>query len=202
MSTTPAVIATTTEAPPVSFVLPVAVEEPAPPRVEALISQVAKEFGISSTTLYNLAYSESRLDPDPPGHNDGGLAAGIVQIHYDTWHFTREQVLDPEFSLRFAAKHIKAGDAWKYWTPLNCYTYVDTKFSFGLPKMAQIVPNSEPYVGSVAIFHYSGGVKHIAYVTAIGTGSFTVKEANFKAGVIGTRTIQLSDPFLDGFWMP
>ncbi len=176
--------------------------EPEKPTIESLISDIAKEYKISSTTLFNLADSESELNPDPKGHNDGGRAAGIMQIHYKTWGFTKEQVLDPEFSLSFAAKHIAEGDAWKYWTPMNCYTFVNTKFNFTLPPMDVLYPNSPIKVGSVAIFMYSGGVKHVALVTNIKGGNFVVQEANYKPGVIGNRTIPLSDPHLIGFWTP
>ena len=172
--------------------------------VEALISKIAKEHDISSTTLYNLALSESKLNPDPPGHNDGGLAAGIVQIHYEDWGFTKEEVLDPEFSLTFAAKHIKKGDAYKYWTPLNCYTFVWTKIR-NLPRMALIQPNSEPVVGGVAIFYYKDRttgeqVKHIAYITQVLEGGIKIVEANKEPGLITTRKVDLNDPHYYGTW--
>lgn len=169
------------------------------PSLEALISDVSAEYGISSTTLYNLAYSESRLNPDPPGHNDGGRAAGIVQIHYDVWGFTREQVLDPEFSLRFAAEHIKKGDAWKWWTPMNCYTYLAQFVT--LPKMKDIVPTSILTDTKVAIFDYHG-LKHIALVTSTEQNGFWVKEANYVAGKIGERFVKWGDKSLTGYWSP
>lgn len=168
--------------------------------IESLISKVAQEMDVSSTTLYNVAQSESGLNPDPPGHNDGGLAAGLVQIHYKTWGFTKEQALDPEFSLRFLAKHLKAGDAWKYWTSLNCYTFVDTKFHFTLPRMEDLEPNGALRVGAVALFTYSNRVRHFAIVTSVQKSTFTVQEANFTAGVIGMRTVEKDDTHLDGFW--
>lgn len=159
---------------------------------------------MSSTTLFNVAFSESNLNPDPKGDNDGGLAAGLVQIHYDTWHITREQALDPEFSLRFLAKRLKAGDAWKYWTSLNCYTYVSHLVS--LPRMAEITVNTNvPHKGQVAIFWYKdkntgAREKHVAYVSGVSGSTFTVKEANFTGGLIGTRVININDPHLAGFW--
>lgn len=174
-----------------------------PETIEDMITRIADEEGISRETLYNLANSESKLEANPEGHNDGGKAAGIVQIHYETWGFTKEQVLDPEFSLRFAAEHIKKGDAWKYWSPMNCYTYLKYALKVSLPKMAQIVPSSfVPVAGAVAVFNYSGNVKHVALVRSVNGRSFTVKEANFKAGLVGERTISLDDPFLAGFYYP
>lgn len=175
-------------------------EEHSPPGVEALISQIAEEYSIPSTTLYNLAYSESRLNPDPPGHNDGGTSAGVVQIQYKQWGITKEQALDPEFALRFAAKKIAKGEEY-YWTPCNCYSHVKT-FIPNLPRTAELWPNSEPQIGSVALFRYSNGVRHYAYVKSVGEGFVRVTEANKTPCSIGERTVSLSDPFLLGFFMP
>ena len=66
--------------------------------------------------------------------------------------------------------------------------------------MAQIVPNASLHEGAVAVFQYSDGTKHVAYVSYITGRTFTVKEANFKAGLIGTREVSLDDPFLQGFF--
>ena len=206
MTSTPAQIETA-EAPTqeVSFVATVVepVEAPEPPtlNVQALVSDIAKEYGVSSTTMYNVAKSESELQADPPGYNDGGLACGVVQVHADVWNLDCDELKEkPQIGLELLASRMKIGDAWKYWTPLNCYTFVNTKFGFGLPKMAGIVPNSEPLEGSVAIFQYSNGIKHVAYVTSVQEGKFSVQEANFKPGLIGTRIISLQDPFLVGFY--
>jgi len=146
--------------------------------------------------------SESKLKADPQGHNDGGRAAGIVQIHYETWGFTKEEVLDPEFSLRFAAKHIKADTAWKYWTPLNCYIYLKFARKIPLPPTAQLWPNSEAHIGAVALFRYSNGVRHYAEVIGLSEGRITLMEANFEPGKVGKRTIAMTDPHLQGFWSP
>ena len=210
ISTTPVtsdVLSLPLEAPSHLAILQQAVSEqivPTPPKptVESLISSVAKEYGISSTTLYNLAYSESKLNPDPKGHNDGGKACGVVQIHADLWDFDCQELIDdPEIGLEFAAKHIKAGTAWKYWTPANCYSYLKYALKIPLPRMAQITPNASAKVGMVAVFYYKS-VKHVAYVTAMGKTSFTVKEANYKAGLVATREVSLNDPHLSGFYNP
>lgn len=155
-----------------------------------------------------MAKSESKLDPDPQGHNDGGLACGVVQVHAELWNMDCDELISsPEIGLEFLAKHIKKGDAWKYWTSLNCYTYVNTKFNFKLPHMADIIVNTSiAHKGEVAIFWYRSNVtgkleKHIALtISDVENGTFTVAEANFKPGVIGTRVIHIDDPHLAGFW--
>lgn len=175
--------------------------------VEPLISSIAEEMGVSSTTMYNVALSESGLQADPKGHNDGGLACGVVQVHADVWHMDCQDLIDhPEVGLRFLAKHLKMGDAWKYWTSLNCYTYLSHLVD--VPKMAQIqVDTTIPHTGEVAIFWYRDKStkeleKHVAYVSSVQNNTFTVKEANFKGGLIGERVIPKSDPYLSGFYDP
>lgn len=115
-----------------------------------------------------------------------------------------EAQLDPDFPLESVAKHLKAGDAWKYWESLNCYKFVKDHIP-SLPRMAEIQPNSRPKVGGVAIFWYTDKTtgeweKHVAIETAVKGSHITIKEANFKAGVIGTRVIHTSDPHYVGTW--
>jgi hypothetical protein len=176
------------------------IPDPPPKSVEALISRVAEEYGISSSTLHNLAQSESRLNPGAIG--DGGKSCGVVQIQYKLWGFTCEELIEhPEIGLQFAAKHIRDGTAWKYWTPMNCYSYLKYALNLPLPKMAHIIPNSDPRVGSVAIFRYADGTKHVAYVQKMHGQTFTVREANFKAGLVATREVSFTDPYLQGFYV-
>lgn len=143
---------------------------------------------------------------NPNAVGDHGLAVGLTQIHYKEWGFTKEQVLDPEFSLTFLAKHIKAGDAWKYWTSLNCFTYLLYAQKIPLPSMARIVSNTDiPHIGEVAIFWYTDKetgkyVKHVAVITKLlPGGNFEVLEANFEAGKVGRRVININDSHLQGF---
>lgn len=169
---------------------------------QSLISKVAEEVGISSSTLYNLAMSESNLNPNAIG--DKGCSVGIVQINLCVHtSISKEQALNPEWALRYAAREILA-DREDAWSVCNCYSYVWTKKK-GLPKMAQIQPNSEAQVGSVAIFYYKDRetgkqVKHVALVTRVTSNSVTVDEANFTKCLTGTRVIPISDPRMVGFW--
>ena len=130
---------------------------------------------------------------------------GLVQINLDyppllepsQPPITREQALDPEFALNFAAKAIKQGKE-SAWTACNCYSLVRYKAG-PLPRMAAIAPNSPAKVGSVAIFNYRG-VKHIAYVESIEADGIHVLEANKTKCLVGRRVISPYDPSLAGFW--
>ena len=65
--------------------------------------------------------------------------------------------------------------------------------------MEDIVPNTTPAVGKVAIFKYNT-VKHIALITKLNQDSFEVKEANYRPALIDTRTVSWDDSHLVGFW--
>jgi len=169
--------------------------------IEGMISRIASETKVSSTTLYNLAWSESRLDPAAVSSTGD---YGLVQINLDypplldplQTPITEEQALDPEFALNFAAKAIKLGKE-SAWVSCNCYSLVKTRIP--LPKMASIVPNSPAQVGGVAIFNYRG-VKHIAYIEKITSAGYHVLEANKTKCLIGRRVVSFTDPNLTGFW--
>lgn len=204
MSTTPtAVIATTTHTPPTSFVLPGRIEtkvDVAPQEsVAALISRVATEVGVSSTTLYNLSYNESGLNPDARG--DKGCSLGLTQQNVcANTDITKEQALDPEWSLRRAAKDIKSGKEYRYMV-CNCWGYIKANFIKSLPNTAALYPNSEPRVGAVAIYDYNG-TPHYAYVTTIGDGTYKEIGANLKPCDVGRREVSYSKAELVGFWYP
>ena len=65
-----------------------------------------------------------------------------------------------------------------------------------------LVPNyfGTPREGDIALFKYSSGVAHAAYVfTSFTDNAFYVHEANFKRGEYTERAIFTDDPFLIGF---
>lgn len=103
--------------------------------------------------------------------------------------------LNFEDSINYFISEYKAGRGWQ-WTSANCYAYASlfTK----LPKMKEIVPNTTPHVGAVAIFMYN--VKHIGIVTSINSEGFFLKESNYEAGKIGKRFIPWTSPSLEGFY--
>lgn len=178
----------------------------APQTLAEMIDKVSVEIGISSSTLTNLVWSESRNKADAVG--DKGESLGLVQINLAVTNaererkgltrITREEAFDAEFALRYAANEIKEGRE-SAWSVCNCYALVSTKVK--LPRMAQITPNSSGKVGNVAIFYY-GKVKHIAYVIKTDTEGFTVQEANKTHCLTGTRFVKWGDPSLTGFYDP
>lgn len=158
-------------------------------------SRIATEYGISTTTFSNLIYSESRWDPN--ARNEKTQDRGILQINR-VWHpeVSDECALDPDCALPWGAQRIKDGYIHE-WVPANCYLYVSLFLK--LPKMAQIVPNSTPQVGAVAVFQYKN-LKHIAIITKLESDGFWVKEANYIPAMIGERFVKWNDPSLEGFW--
>lgn len=166
------------------------------PTLQERATLIAEEFKISTTTFTNLIQSESGFDPDIPDSPQGDR--GLLQINR-RWHpeVSDECAYDAECAMRWAAKRIANGYIHE-WTVANCYTYVSlfTK----LPKMRDIVPNTNRAPSTVAIFQYNQ--KHIAYVTKIEDGGFWVKEANYKPALVSTRFVLYDDPSFLGFYKP
>lgn len=155
---------------------------------------IAEEYGISTTTLFNLIASESNWNPKAVSKTgDYGLVQINLASHSD---ITKEQALDPIFSLQWAAQHIKEGQE-SIWVACNSWSFVKVQIP-SLPPMAGIQPRDGPTKGSVAIFDYHG-LKYVAYVTDLGGDSFGVLEADYKPCVIGSRRVSWDDPTLSGF---
>ena len=164
--------------------------------LQELSNRVAIEYGIATTTLANLVWSESKWDPN----KDNGDDRGLVQINrYFNPGVTDEQAFDPEFSLRFAAQKIAEGNEY-LWTVCNCYSYVKLRIP-NLPATKDLIPNSPPRVGSVALFDYHGK-KHYVFVETLGSHTFSFPEANFEPCLVSRRSASYDDPFLVGYWHP
>lgn len=170
-----------------------------------MADRIAGEYGIPSTTLRNLVYSESRWNPDAESKTgDCGLAQINDTLNPSGKGVPCEQAKDPAYALDFAARYIKAGQADR-WVACNCYLLVKAKIPL-LPLMKDVLPNTTPHVGAVAIFEYTSTkgayVKHIALITSIAAEGFTVLEANKQPCLIGSRFIRWDDPRLVGFFAP
>lgn len=66
---------------------------------------------------------------------------------------------------------------------------------------ADLIPNyfGTPFVGDVAIFHYTN-TAHASYVELVyPSGNFEISEANYVSNEYSERLIMLDDPFLIGF---
>lgn len=197
-----AVLATSTItfAPPIAYAASVDLPE--------MATRIAIEHGISPVALKNLANSESTWNPKSRGDFNAKKGSycsyGLTQINICAHpEVTKEQALDPEWNLEWAAEVIESGKGYIY-TSGNCYSLVSTKIP-NLPRMAAIQPNSPPVPGAVAIFYYrdrqTGKVeKHVAYTKAVKDGAVVIQEANKEPFLIDTRTVSLSDPHLAGFW--
>lgn len=177
-----------------STYIPVAEAKAPEPTLQEVAQEIAREYEISTSTLFNLVHSESRWDPNASSTTGD---YGLVQINPKYHNVTIEQALDPVFALKFAAKRIKSGQEYQ-WTACNCFSLVKTKIK-NLPRMADIYPNSVPDVGKVAIFYY-GSVKHVAYITKITGTGFWVLEANYEPCLIEKRFVSYADRALVGYW--
>lgn len=167
------------------------------------INNIAAEYKISSTTLYNLAYNESRLDPravSPTGDY------GIVQLNLKAppvlekgqAPITEELAFNTTFALRFAAKAISL-NRQSAWTVCNCYSYVRARVP-SFPPQSQLAPTTGAYGATkVAIFDYDG-VPHYGIVVSSDSTGFIVDEANYRPCVVGTRHVDWGDAHLVGFW--
>lgn len=190
-------MATTT----VSFLVPTAQAATKVETLHEMASRIAIEHSIPPEHLFNLIQSESKWNPSAKG--DYGCSMGLTQINTCKHDISSTQALDPETNLEWAAKEIEKGNGY-WWTSGNCYSFVWLLVP-NLPHMAQIIPNEEARVGSVAIFYYKDKetgkqVKHVAYVTSVNSQTVTIREANFEAFKIDTRVVDRSDPHLVGFW--
>lgn len=166
-----------------------------PETLQEKADKAADRYGVSRVKLRNLVQYESGWIPDREG--DGGESHGLVQIRLKSHPgITKEQAIDPDFALDYAAKAIQEGTESQF-TVCNCYALVSTKVR--LPRMAGVLPNTTPHVGAVAIFRY-GEVKHIALVTKLSAEGFWVFEANKDPCVVASRFIEWGDPHLAGFF--
>lgn len=164
--------------------------------------RIAKEYEIPFEVMDSIVKSESKWNPDPPGSNDNGKSAGLVQIHLpDHPEITREQALDPEFALTFLAKEIKAGNEWKWWI-CNCVYYVRTQ-GVKLPKIgdpSKLTPNSDyPRVGGAIILKY-GDVWHLALIERVTEEGIYISENNKIRCQHTERLIKWGSPEIQGYW--
>lgn len=162
--------------------------------LESQIVRIAENNKIATTSLYNLAMSESSLGEARVG--DSGKSCGVIHFHRDYYPEENSRCEDDEYILNRAAQMIANGEGWKF-TPGNCYQFVKALIG-KLPRMSEIIPNSDyPRVGGLAIFHYKE--KHIAVVDEVLEDGFWIREANYEPYKIGKRFIKWNDKNLIGF---
>ena len=175
--------------------IPVAEAQVREPTLQEIATEVAREYEIPTSTLFNLVYSESRwVSTSTSSTGDYGLVQINLKYNPDV---TEEEALDPVFALHFAASRIKKGSE-HLWTACNCVSLVRSKVP-SMPKMASIQPNGKAGVGKIAVFYY-GKVKHVAYVTKVEAKGFWVLESNYEPCLIAKRFVSWGDRALEGFW--
>jgi hypothetical protein len=164
--------------------------------LEEKINRIAIAKGIATTTLYNLALTESSLGKQRVG--DDGKSCGVVHFHKDYYPEEFARCGDDEFILNRAAEMIANGEDYKF-TPCNCYQFVKI-FVGNLPRMKEIMSNSRvPRVGGLIILDYNG-LKHIAYLVKVSKDGIHVKEANFTPCLAAERLIDFTDKAIVGFY--
>lgn len=166
--------------------------------MEERICDIAKTYpDVPCDTLLNLAKSESSMNPLKENKaGDRGLFQ-ISRTHHP--EVADDCAFDVDCATQWTAGRITEGYLSE-WTSGNCYAFA-TVLVGKLPKMAELAPNGPPIVGSVAIFNYEG-VRHLGVIQSLGGTIFTIREANYKPGLIGFRDVPYNDPHLIGFYDP
>lgn len=86
--------------------------KPETPALDVMIQKIAIEENVDPALAVRVAKAESNLNPNAKNVNtDGSIDRGLFQIN-SKWHpdVTDAQAYDPEFSARFFAKAVKAGN--------------------------------------------------------------------------------------------
>lgn len=167
--------------------------------IEDKINRIAEVNGISTTTLYNLSFSESSLGEKRVG--DSGDSCGIIHHMRQFYPEQFERCEDDEFILTFASQQIAKGNESIY-VPCNCYAFAKVLVDYKLPPMREIVPNSiVPRVGGLVILYY-GKVKHIAVIQEVSEIGIRIREANYEPCALGERTLTWSQLVKAGYWHP
>jgi len=162
---------------------------------------LAVNNGVSWETLNNLITSESQWNPSARSKTGD---YGLVQINLASWpDITKEQALDPDFSLNWAIDRLKEDKAY-LWSVCSCISQLRIE-GIKLPKYfieaRDFIPNSPPVIGGVAIFKYKKA-SHVAVIKKFTKNGFIISEANYSPCLTGTREIAWDDPHLKGFWTP
>ena len=165
---------------------------------KAMADEAALKWKIATSTLRNMAYSESRWNPNAESKTGD---CGIVQLNTKYTGVPCEKAKDPVFALDYAAEQISKGKEY-LWVPCSC---VKTLKALGVKAPTidakWFKPNTTPHVGAVAIFKYKN-VSHVALVKELKENYFVVREGNFTPCLITNRRIKYGDAALVGFWSP
>lgn len=94
---------------------------PKPLTVDETIAMVAKKYGVQPTLMRSIIMCESSFNQNAVNDNPGvEYSVGLAQInllaHTD---ITKDQALDPGFSIEFMGKHLANGKGQSMW--VTCY---------------------------------------------------------------------------------
>ena len=172
-----------------------------PESLYELATRIAGEYGVPTSTLFNLIGSESQWNPKAYNAKTGDR--GIVQIS-EIWNpdVTDECAFDAECSLRWAVERLARGEHWR-WAVCSCVQYMKAR---GAPipngfDANEILPNTpEPVVGALVLIDYEN-IGHVAMITEVGSTTISITESNYERCKITSRTIDRSDAKIRGYWM-
>jgi len=83
----------------------------------------------------------------------------------------------------------------------NCWQFLKDSYFVEMPLTATIKSNLVQEYGDMAVFYYEkSGLWHYAKTTGSSTDSFTVDEANYKAGKRTQRSVSFNDAAFRGFY--
>lgn len=160
--------------------------------------RIAVAHDIATSTLFNLITSESNWDPNKI--NDGG-DIGIAQINPKYWPVTKEEALDPEYAMNFAAEQIKENDG-VHFTSCNCVSFARA-MHVHFPRLQDAkdldTNSTVPIKGGLIKMVYSG-VYHLVYIESVQDDGIHIREANFSPCKIGKRIIDFNDPHIVGYY--
>ena len=171
--------------------------------VEQKIVRISKEVSIASTTLYNLAFSESTLGEFRVG--DNGKSCGVVHFNKDYYPVENSRCDDDDYILTRAAQMIKAGLAYRF-SPCSCIATA-RNLGVSLPigvDADDLRPNitlSKLRPGDLVLFKYKNGLYHVAVYQGLSNGLLRVKEGNYTPCRAPTaRLVSPADYSIRGFW--
>jgi hypothetical protein len=170
------------------------------------------------------AIIEVESEWNPQAKNPHSTAKGLFQFLDGTWEEQCDgDPLSPADNISCGLALIEKGETWRWgssyhaWLPkidkpiadeirrLNSCMVALNYWGVRVSGNAMdLVPNTQPAVGVVALFKYGDGVNqhHAALITDIEENGFWVRETNFKRGQETRRFVSWKDKNLRGFHSP
>jgi len=181
------------------FAVPIAEASDYPPplSLEARASAIAEEYGIGTTTLFNLIESESQWNPNAESKTGD---CGLTQLNEEHTGIPCNKAKDPDVALRYAAEKLAKGETWR-WTVCSCVQQLKA-MGIKVPKgwnADDFIPNTIPSKGVVIILKYKT-LYHVALITDISDKGFHIRESNYQPCKTGSRVIPFNSPEIVGFW--